>query len=221
SALKDHLEETKTEIIREAKGKAKLLLKETNQQIEATISQIKHSQADKEKTKEARQQLQEFTEKKVAPEVKKVSRLADNRPLQPGDKVALIGQDSYGELIGIKGKTAEVLFGGMKTIVKLANLERAAVGATKMKPEKEVVSGSRSNVNMTNRRADFTSSIDVRGERAEDALTKVMAFTDDAIMLGIPEIKIIHGRGTGILKQMIRDYLRSQREVASVADEHI
>src|SRR5690606_434414 len=76
SALKDHLEETKTEIIREAKGKAKLLLKETNQQIEATISQIKHSQADKEKTKEARQQLQEFTEKKVAPEVKKVSRLA-------------------------------------------------------------------------------------------------------------------------------------------------
>ena len=58
-------------------------------------------------------------------------------------------------------------------------------------------------------------------ERAEDALTRVMAFTDDAIMLGIPEIKIIHGRGMGILKQMIRDYLRSQREVASVADEQI
>jgi DNA mismatch repair protein MutS2 len=76
-------------------------------------------------------------------------------------------------------------------------------------------------MNMTSRMADFISTIDVRGERAEDALTKVMAFTDDAIMLGIPEIKIIHGRGTGILKQMIRDYLRSQREVASVADEQI
>ncbi|MFC5269886.1 endonuclease MutS2 [Adhaeribacter terreus] len=222
SALKDHLEESKTEIIREAKGKAKLLLKETNQQIESTISQIKNSQADKEKTREARQQLQEFTEKKVAPEVKKVSRLADNRPLQPGDKVTLIGQDSYGELVGIKGKTAEVLFGGMKTIVKLNNLERAAAGAAKMKPEKETASGSgRSNMNMTSRMADFSPTLDVRGERAEDALTKVMAFTDDAIMLGIPEIKIIHGRGTGILKQMIRDYLRSQREVASVADEHI
>jgi DNA mismatch repair protein MutS2 len=90
-----------------------------------------------------------------------------------------------------------------------------------MKPEKDTAESSRSNVNMTRRMADFTSTIDVRGERAEEALTKVMAFTDDAIMLGIPEIKIIHGRGTGILKQMIRDYLRSQREVASVADEHI
>lgn len=221
SALKDHLEESKTDILRDAKNQAKLLLRETNQQIEATISQIKNSQADKEKTKEARQQLQEFTEKKVKPEVKKTARVSDNRPLAPGDKVALVGQDSYGELVGIKGKTAEVLFGGMKTIVKLDNLQRAASGAAKMKPEKEAAGKSKSNINMTSRLADFNSSIDVRGERAEDALTKVMAFTDDAIMLGIPEIKIVHGRGTGILKQMIRDYLRSQREVASVSDEHI
>ena len=221
TALKEHLEESKTDILREAKGQAKLLLREANQQIESTISQIRHSQADKEQTKQARQQLEEFVEKKVTPEVKKVTRSTDNRPLAPGDKVALIGQDSYGELVGIKGKTAEVLFGGMKTIVKLDNLQRAAPGAAKLKPEKETAEPSRSNMNMTRRMADFTSTIDVRGERAEDALTKVMAFTDDAIMLGIPEIKIIHGRGTGILKQMIRDYLRSQREVASVADEHI
>ncbi|HSI90464.1 MAG TPA: Smr/MutS family protein [Adhaeribacter sp.] len=223
SALKDHLEETKTDILREAKGKAKLLLKETNQQIESTIAQIRNSQADKEATKQARQQLDDFVEKKVKPETRKVSRTAptDNRPLVIGDKVSLVGQDSYGELVGLKGKTAEVLFGGMKTIVKLNNLERAAAGAAKLKPEKETSDRSRSNLNMNKRMADFTSTIDVRGERAEDALTKVMAFTDDAIMLGIPEIKIVHGRGTGILKQMIRDYLRSQREVASVADEHI
>jgi DNA mismatch repair protein MutS2 len=221
TALKQHLEETKTDVLRQAKSQAKLLLKETNQQIEATIFQIKNSQADKELTKQARQQLQEFTEKKVQPEVKKVHYAADNKPLQPGDKVSLVGQDSYGELVGIKGKTAEVLFGGMKTIVKLNNLERAAPGAAKMKPEKETSEPSRSNMNMTKRMADFVTSIDVRGERAEDALTKVMAFTDDAIMLGIPEIKIVHGRGTGILKQMIRDYLRSQREVASVSDEII
>ncbi len=221
SALKEHLEESKTDILRDAKNQAKLLLRETNQQIEATISQIKHSQADKEKTKEARQQLQEFTEKKVKQEVKKTTRVSDNRPLAPGDKVSLIGQDSYGELVGVKGKTAEVLFGGMKTIVKLDNLQRATAGSAKMKPEKEAAQKSKSNINMTSRMADFNPSIDVRGERAEEALTKVMAFTDDAIMLGIPEIKIVHGRGTGILKQMIRDYLRSQREVASVSDEII
>jgi len=165
--------------------------------------------------------VQAFTEKKVKPEVKKTTKVADNRPLAPGDKVSLIGQDSYGELVGVKGKTAEVLFGGMKTIVKLDNLQRATAGSAKMKPEKETSGKSRSNINMTSRMADFNPSIDVRGERAEDALTKVMAFTDDAIMLGIPEIKIVHGRGTGILKQMIRDYLRSQREVASVSDEII
>ena len=104
SALKDHLEESKTDILREAKQQAKLLLRETNQQIESTISQIKNSQADKEKTKEARQQLQEFTEKKVKPETKKTTRATDNRPLAPGDKVSLIGQDSYGELVSVKGR---------------------------------------------------------------------------------------------------------------------
>ena len=158
----------------------------------------------------------------MKPEVKKTTKVADNRPLAPGDKVSLIGQDSYGELVGLKGKTAEVLFGGMKTIVKLENLQRATAGSAKMKPEKDnPKEKSRSNINMTSRMADFNPSIDVRGERAEEALTKVMSFTDDAIMLGIPEIKIVHGRGTGILKQMIRDYLRSQREVASVSDEII
>lgn len=220
TALKQHLEEEKTEILREAKGKAKLLLRETNQQIEATITQIKASQADKEQTKQARQQLQEFTETKIKPESKPSQRNTDNSPLKPGDKVSLIGQDSYGELVAIKGKTAEVTFGGMKTIVKLVNLQRAAPGAAKLKPEKETFEAVKSAMNMTQRMADFKPTLDVRGERAEDALTKTMAFTDDAIMLGMPEIKIIHGRGNGILKQVIRDYLRSQREVASVGDEH-
>ena len=61
----------------------------------------------------------------------------------------------------------------------------------------------------------------LRGQRAEDALTQLMAFVDDAIMLGIPEIKIIHGRGNGILKQVLRDYLRSVKEVASISNEHV
>jgi len=69
--------------------------------------------------------------------------------------------------------------------------------------------------------ADFNTTLDVRGQRAEDALTQVMGYVDDAVMLGLPELKIIHGRGNGILKQVLRDYLRSVREVASVGDEHI
>jgi DNA mismatch repair protein MutS2 len=219
SELKQHIEENKTGIMQEAKQKAKLLLRDTNQQIEATIKQIKDSQAEKEKTKQARQALETFTTEKLKPErpVKK-NTPADNRALEPGDYVSLIGQDSVGQLVAIKGKTAEVLFGDIKTIVKVANLERSEKKSTK--PKKEFVPASQG-MDLTRRMADFNASVDVRGQRAEDALTTVMAFVDDAVMLGIPEIKIIHGRGNGILKQVLRDYIRRVREVASVSDEHI
>jgi DNA mismatch repair protein MutS2 len=219
SDLKLHIEENKTGIIQEAKQKAKLLLRDTNQQIEATIKQIRDSQADKEKTKQARQELESFTAEKLKVErpVKR-SAPADNRELQAGDYVSLIGQDSVGQLVSIKGKTAEVLFGDIKTIVKVANLERSERKSTK--PKKEAAPAAQG-LNLTQRMADFNPSLDVRGQRAEDALTAVMAFVDDAVMLGIPEIKIIHGRGNGILKQVLRDYIRRVREVASVSDEHI
>jgi DNA mismatch repair protein MutS2 len=217
--LKQHLEENKTGILQEAKQKAKLLLRDTNQQIEATIRQIKDSQAEKEKTKQARQALETFTAEKLKPEKPvKRSSPADNRELAPGDYVSLIGQDSVGQIMAIKGKTAEVLFGDIKTIVKVANLERTEKRSNKHK--KEAVPASQG-MNLTRRMADFNPSLDVRGQRAEDALTTVMAFVDDAVMLGIPEIRIIHGRGNGILKQVLRDYIRRVREVASVSDEHV
>lgn len=219
SELKQLIEENKSGILQEAKQKAKLLLRDTNQQIESTIKQIRDSQADKEKTKQARQALESFTAEKLQPEkpVKK-AQPADTRALQPGDYVTLIGQDSVGQLVALKGKTAEVLFGDIKTIVKVANLERTERRSNRQRPEAAPASQG---MNLTRRMADFNVSLDVRGERAEDALTRVMAFVDDAVMLGIPEIKVIHGRGNGILKQVLRDYIRSVREVASVADEHI
>ncbi|WP_026462828.1 endonuclease MutS2 [Adhaeribacter aquaticus] len=221
SDLKEHIEESKADILLEAKHKAKLLLKDTNQQIEATIKQIKDSQADKEQTKLARQKLEAFTAEKVKPEVRAVKRNAvtDNRELGAGDYVALIGQDSVGQITAIKGKTAEVMFGDIKTIVKVANLTRTERKSNRVK--KEEAAKSHQSLNLTQRLADFNLTLDVRGQRAEDALTKVMAFVDDAVMLGIPEVKVIHGRGNGILKQILRDYLRSVREVASVSDEYV
>lgn len=221
SDLKNFLEESKQDVMREAKGKAKLLLKDANQKIEATIQQIKQSQAEKEQTKLARQDLEAF-----AAEVRKEApRPAHKRvasgSIKAGDNVALVGQDSIGQLVSIKGKTAEVLFGGLKTIVKVDNLEKVeGQVATKLKKSKaEAAEGYTRAMNITQRMADFGSTLDIRGEYAEEALTKVMNFTDEAIMLGIPEIKIIHGRGNGILRQVVRDYLYATREVASVASE--
>ncbi|MBF9254635.1 Smr/MutS family protein [Pontibacter sp. 172403-2] len=222
SDLKNFLEESKQDVMREAKGKAKLLLKDANQKIEATIQQIKQSQAEKEQTKLARQELEIFaTEvRKEAPQPahKRVAAAS----IKAGDNVALVGQDSIGQLVSIKGKTAEVLFGGLKTIVKVDNLEKVeGQVAAKLKKAKaaEAAEGYTRAMNITQRMADFGSTLDIRGEYAEEALTKVMNFTDEAIMLGIPEIKIIHGRGNGVLRQVVRDYLYATREVASLSSE--
>ena len=218
--LKDLLEENKAGIMAEAKQKAKLLLKDTNQQIEATIQRIKESQADKEQTKQARQELETFTQEKTKIEPRTVKRINTVKgELRTGDLVSLLGQDSVGQITSIKGKTAEVLFGSIKTIVKVENLER--VEGQMPKPKKESQEPTKQGMNLTQRMADFNLTLDVRGQRAEDALTQLMAFVDDAIMLGIPEIKIIHGRGNGILKQVLRDYLRSVKEVASISNEHV
>ncbi|WP_161890719.1 endonuclease MutS2 [Pontibacter russatus] len=220
--LKNYLEDSKQDIMREAKGKAKLLLKDANQKIESTIQQIKQSQAGKEQTKQARQELESFAAEVRKEEPRAVQKRIANGAIKEGDNVALIGQDSVGQVVSIKGKTAEVLFGGLKTIVKVSNLEKVEGQiATKKKKASvpEAAEGYSRGMNITQRMADFTTTLDIRGEYAEEALTKVMNFTDEAIMLGIPEIKIIHGRGNGVLRQVVRDYLHSVREVASLGNE--
>ncbi|MGY2132550.1 endonuclease MutS2 [Hymenobacter sp. HD11105] len=222
--LKRHLEDTRLDVLRDAKAKAKLLLKDTNQQIEATIQEIRSAQADKEQTKQARQKLDDYVKKELQiepPKARATRETADAATLKAGDKVALIGQDGYGEIMSVKGKTAEVSFGGMKTIVKISQLEklgRAEIKEREKKAERNAPQSS--GMDMTGRMANFSPNLDLRGERAEDALQKVMAFVDDAVMLGIPEIKFVHGRGNGVLRQITRDYLRSVRSVASVSDEH-
>jgi len=220
--LKNYLEDSKQDIMREAKGKAKLLLKDANQKIEFTIQQIKQSQAEKEQTKQARQELETFATEVRKEEPRPAHKRIANGVIKEGDYVALVGQDSVGQVVGVKGKTAEVLFGGLKTIVKVDNLERAeGQVATKQKKAKiaEAAEGYSRGMNITQRMADFGSTLDIRGEYAEDALTRLMNFTDEAIMLGIPEIKIIHGRGNGVLRQVVRDYLHSVPEVASLGNE--
>ncbi|MFD2515853.1 endonuclease MutS2 [Pontibacter locisalis] len=219
--LKNYLEDSKQDIMREAKGKAKLLLKDANQKIESTIQQIKQSQAEKEQTKEARRELEAFTQEVRKEEPRPAHKRVASGTIKEGDNVSLVGQDSVGQVVSIKGKTAEVLFGGLKTIAKVDNLEKIE-GQVSTKQKKEKASsaeGYTRGMNITQRMADFTTILDIRGEFAESALTKIMNFTDEAIMLGIPEIKIIHGRGNGILRQVVRDYLYAVPEVASVGNE--
>ncbi|MDQ2792836.1 MAG: Smr/MutS family protein, partial [Bacteroidota bacterium] len=231
--LKQHLEDTRLETLRTAKQQAKALLVNTNQQIEATIGEIRRGNADKEVNKAAREKLETFVKKELQiepPKPKATRERAVAGALQAGDKVALFGQDGHGEVISVKGQTAEVLFGGMKTLTKLSQLEK--LGRAEIREREQAAkskagrlsggstSSGGNSVNITDRMAGFSPTLDLRGERAEDALTKTMSFVDDAVMLGMPEIRFLHGRGNGVLRQVVRDYLRSQRAVASVADEH-
>jgi DNA mismatch repair protein MutS2 len=112
----------------------------------------------------------------------------------------------------------------MKTLVKVAQLEklsRAEVREREAAARKTAAANnSGQSLDLTGRMAGFSPTLDLRGERAEDALTKLMAYVDDAVMFGVPEMKILHGRGNGVLRQVVRDYLRQTRAVASVGDEH-
>ena len=223
-STKKLLDQQKNTILREAKQHAKLLLRDTNKQIETTIAEIRASQADKEATRQARERLDAFVQRelKIEPIKPKPDEVAEEGPLREGDSVTLVGHEGVGKLLSLKGNQAEVMFGALRTIAKVGTLQRATreeVRLQKNRDDKRI--SATGGVDSTGRMAEFQTTLDIRGQYAEDALRQVMAFVDDAVMLGIPEVKFIHGRGNGVLRKVIRDYLRTQREVASVADEDI
>ncbi|SFS35706.1 DNA mismatch repair protein MutS2 [Porphyromonadaceae bacterium NLAE-zl-C104] len=221
----------KKEILAQAREQAERLLAESNARIENTIREIREAGADKEKTKQIRQSLREFKEKIEPvdiPEIKKRKKQKqkqtagnDNslkavQPLAAGDTVRLIGQSSLGEIMEISGKKAVVAFGMIKSTVDLSKLER--VSANQIKKEKKA---SNTRDLLHERKLNFKQDIDVRGMRGDEALQAVMYFVDDAIQLGVSRIRILHGTGTGALRQVIREYLGSVHGVARFQDEHV
>lgn len=221
----------KKEILAQAREQAERLLAESNARIENTIREIREAGADKEKTKQIRQSLREFKEKIEPvdmPEIKKRKKqkqkqtagndngLKAAQPLAAGDTVRLIGQSSPGEIMEISGKKAVVAFGMIKSTVDLSKLER--VSANQIKKEKKA---SNTRDLLHERKLNFKQDIDVRGMRGDEALQAVMYFVDDAIQLGVSRVRILHGTGTGVLRQVIREYLDGVNGVARFQDEHV
>ncbi len=156
---------------------------------------------DKEQTKEA-------VAIKAAPE-----------PVKVGSKVKIEGQEMMGEVKSIKGKKAQVAFGHILTTVSVESLRvissREFKSASKLDAPRSVVS-----VDVSQRRLNFKDNIDVRGMRALDALEAVQGFIDDALMVGIASVAILHGKGTGALKEEIRRYLRTIPDIKRAVDAH-
>ena len=233
------------EIVREAKAEASRILSDANARIENTIREIKEAQAEKERTKQARQELQSFkdsvsdaqeeddklarkmaklkerTERKKQKQKASVQPVFNRDVIEVGDAVRLKGQTSVGTVMELQEKQATVAFGMIKSTVKLDRLEKVSKNQIKKEIQKSTFVSEQTSDQMHEKRLHFKQEIDVRGMRGEEALQTVTYFIDDAIQVGAQQVRILHGTGTGILRQLIREYLRSVPGVRSFHDEHV
>ncbi len=244
------LKENKKEILQRAKEEATQLLKEANARIENTIRNIKEAQAEKEKTRELRQELNEFRqsidERKEAQErkhlremeklIQRQSRKKEKkdqptlispkkeptvRPITVGDHVRIKGQTAVGKVMELSPKNAVVMFGAMKTNVKTERLEHAQAAKENTFAVKSTFVSVQTYDAMYDKKLNFKQDIDVRGMRGDEAVRAVTYFIDDAILVGVKRVRILHGTGTGILRTLIRQYLATVSGVSHYQDEHV
>lgn len=239
------------QIIQDAKEEAARVLAEANKKVENTIREIRESQAEKEKTKAIRKQLEDFKEEVEQPDKvddewinRKIKKLKEKeqkrnqrRPEKPekkvsspkkekeelelGDKVRMEGQNGIGEVLELGDKNVIVAFGQLRTSVSRKKLQK--VSNNEAKKEMRGINRTLPNVHrkLSEKRNSFKPEIDVRGQRAEEAISNIRAFLDEAIMLDIRELRILHGKGNGILREMIRNFLSADPVVSSYRDEHV
>ena len=245
------LDKQRKEILLKARQEAEQILAQANKKIENAIFEIRESQADKEKTKQIRVKLtefkqevietsnsqDEFIEKKIQKLKEKESNRNDKRVIKKevapkvvepepdvwkiGDKVLMTGNQNVGEILELNDKNAVVAFGHIRTSVSREKLQK--ITNNEAKKVQRTYNQTLPNINkgLSEKRLNFKTEIDVRGQRGEEALQTIQAFVDDAIMLDFSELRILHGKGNGILKEMIRNYLKSEPIVKSVRDEHV
>lgn len=214
--LSGELEEKKKVILAKAKEEAQQLLAQTNREIEKTIRHIRENQAQKTETKKVREKLKEISQKVTGPVVPKKPTVPVE--LKIGDRVRIIGQEGSGVVLSVKGKSAMVQLGELKTNVALTKLERADQNSSDKAVEKKLRSIG---LSLHEKRAGYSSELDVRGKRVDEVLPLLEAFLDTSVLLAQGEVKILHGKGEGVLRKVIRDYLKQYKQVASFADEHV
>ena len=218
-SLKEELDSNKKAILTKAKEEAAKLLKDTNKEIEKTIRHIKSNNAQKSETKKARERLNSLKDSVITKPEIKIIKKSDPDELKIGDTVKIIDQDVIGLITAIKGKDAEVQIGLLKSKIKVDRLEKISKWKEKS-IKKERVSTSHG-LNLTSKLSEFNTTLDVRGKRAEEIMVELDQFLDDAILFGLNEVKVLHGKGNGILREVVRNYCKSQNYVSSVADEHV
>lgn len=240
----DDLRSQRAEILREARREAKEIMSGANARLENAIHEIKKAQAERERTKEVRAELEKYKKElenennNSVPSVLKTlgrdrrsTRRADvkkdsqgvdkgQKQLSAGDYVRMSDGGVTGKILSISGKKAEVAFGGLRTIVAIDKLK--SVSKPKASANDTVLTFSQSSSDASrNRQLNFKQEIDVRGMRADEALQAVTYFIDDAIQFNAERVRILHGTGHGILRSLIRQQLQVNPSVVSAVDEDV
>ena len=198
---------------------------------EAIARKMRQIQERKERKEKRKQEKANKAAAGAAQQPKPQATPAAEKPVAVGDTVRIKGLTSVGTIESIDGKMATVVFGGMKTKLRTERLERAEAPKQQEKSKTEErnaqIAGAYANVSndtrnvIDNRKLNFHQDIDVRGMRGDEAVNAITYFIDDAILVGMSRVRILHGTGTGVLRQLIRQYLSTIPNVKSYRDEHV
>ena len=218
-ALLAELEGKKKQYLRDAAAEAQELIQSANSQIERTIREIKEAQAEREKTKEIRQNLEE-TKHKIAQKAKELAEPKkqedDEVVLKVGDTVCIDEMQVVGEILSISDTDATILFDTVKLRTspdKLRKVSRAQARKTQRRWQAGLIADD-----LSEKAEHFELTLDVRGKRAEEALDIVDKYLDEAKLLSIKEVSILHGKGNGILRKLIRERLSHNHDVERFCD---
>ena len=206
--------------------------RDNDEAIARKIRQLQERKERREKRKAEKLSKKENGEKTnentTAEARSKLSTL--NSQLKVGDTVRIKGLTTIGKVESIDGKMATVIFGDMRTKMRAERLEHAEESKQQISKQEERntnIVGAYGNASkdtrnvIDNRKLNFKQDIDVRGMRGDEAINAVTYFIDDAILVGVSRVRILHGTGTGILRQLIRQYLATIPNVSHFRDEHV
>ncbi|PCJ67425.1 MAG: hypothetical protein COA58_03645 [Bacteroidetes bacterium] len=208
--LKKELDSQKREILSQAKKEASVLISGANKEIERTIREIKEAKADKKKTQKAREILSEKLENNNTE-----TTVSADIEFKVGEQVQILSTSSVGEILEIKKDKVTLSVGSLITKTKLSKIEK--VGKRTEKSVKKYISSS----SYSAKQMYFKAEKDVRGMRTYDALSEIDEWIDSAIILGVGSLRVLHGKGNGILKMEIRRHLKPHPAIKSINYERV
>ncbi len=197
-------------------GIADLEKQAADEKIERKMAQIMRRKENKKNRKSEQAKQSDASANATKP-----ATMQSKRAIEAGDTVRIKGTQTVGKVETVHGKQATVIFGGLRSTTSTDKLEHAEAPKRTVEERPYMTIGRQTRETIDNKKLNFKQDLDVRGMRGEEALNAVMYFIDDAVLVGMARVRILHGTGGGILRQLIRQYLATVPNVTSYRDEHV